>query len=249
MRKAEQRGWTKKSAPCYVEKHHVFIKAIFGENNRVVYLTAREHVLAHLLLFKACLKRYGRHHWKTWKVATAATAMAIICEDHWGRTPPSCSTLGLARKIDAENKKLRYTGTTLPPRPGYTWYNNGVKQTRSKDHPGEGWVEGRIFYNANVTPEVIEKRTAPRRGKKYSEEKKARIREKTVYDPENMGIRTRNKKWWNDGLKSKRFLTPPGEGWVEGRLEKWWTDGKENKLTVNPPSEEWFIGRTLQRNK
>jgi hypothetical protein len=237
------------SAPGYVEKHHVFIKAIFGENNRVVYLTAREHVLAHLLLFKACLKRYGRHDWRTWKVAGAATAMGIIWERHWGRTPVSCGTLGLARKVDAENKSIRYTGTTLPPRPGYKWYNNGVVQTRSKSHPGGDWVEGRIFYNANVTPEVIEKRTAPKRGRKLTEEQKKERKEKTVYDSEEMSLRTRNKSWWNNGLESRRFLTPPGEGWVKGRLEKWWTDGKENKLLVKPPSGEWSIGRTLKRRK
>jgi hypothetical protein len=155
----------------------------------------------------------------------------------------------LAREVDAENKRIAYTGTTLPPRPGYKWYNNGVTQTRRKTHPGEGWVEGRIFYTANVTPEVIEKRTAPKRGRKLTEERKKEIREKTVYDFDKMSSKTKNKKWWNNGLESRRFLTPPGEGWVEGRLEKWWTDGKENKLLVIPPSKEWFIGRTLQRRK
>ena len=77
MRKAEQRGWTKKSAPCYVERHHIFIKAIFGENNRVVYLTAREHFIAHLLLWKACRKRYGVQHWKTAKTGKALQSMSM----------------------------------------------------------------------------------------------------------------------------------------------------------------------------
>jgi hypothetical protein len=118
MRKAEQRGWTKKSAPCYVERHHIFIKAIFGENGRVVYLTAREHVLAHLLLFKACLKRYGRHDWRTWKVAEAATAMGMLSKHTWQRTAVTCSTLGLARKVAAENKSIAYTGVLQGPKPG-----------------------------------------------------------------------------------------------------------------------------------
>ena len=117
MRKAEQRGWTKKSAPCYVEKHHPFIRAIFGENDRVVYLTAREHVLAHLLLFKAFLSRYGRHHWKTWKAATAATAMGMVSKHTWERTSVSCYTLGLAREVDAENKRVMYTGVSQGPKP------------------------------------------------------------------------------------------------------------------------------------
>jgi hypothetical protein len=118
MRKAEQRGWTKKSAPCYVEEHHVFIRAVFGENDRVVCLTAREHVLAHLLLFKACLKKYGRHDWRTWKVAEAATAMGMLSKHTWQRTAVTCSTLGLARKVAAENKSIAYKGIPQGPKPG-----------------------------------------------------------------------------------------------------------------------------------
>jgi hypothetical protein len=28
---------------------------------------------------------------------------------------------------------------------GTKWYNNGVEHIRSDKHPGEGWIEGRIF--------------------------------------------------------------------------------------------------------
>lgn len=89
MRKAEQRGWTKKSAPCYVEEHHIFIKAIFGENGRVVCLTAREHFIAHLLLWKACRKRYGVQNWKTAKTAHAVWNMAGVTKNNSGRLPSS----------------------------------------------------------------------------------------------------------------------------------------------------------------
>jgi hypothetical protein len=89
MRKAEMRGWTKKSALCYVEKHHIFIKAIFGQNDRVVYLTAREHFIAHLLLWKACRKRYGVQHWKTAKTAHAVWNMAGVTRNNSGRLPSS----------------------------------------------------------------------------------------------------------------------------------------------------------------
>ena len=59
MRKAQERNWTKSSAPTYVEKHHIFPESIFGKNKFVVYLTAREHYLAHGLLYKGLKKRYG----------------------------------------------------------------------------------------------------------------------------------------------------------------------------------------------
>jgi hypothetical protein len=42
-----------------VEKHHTFPKGIFGDNDRIVILTPREHYIAHLLLEKIYIKRYG----------------------------------------------------------------------------------------------------------------------------------------------------------------------------------------------
>jgi hypothetical protein len=71
IRKAEKRSYTKKKAKeqgLYVEGHHTFPKSIFGKNKRIVYLTAREHYIAHSLLEKICIKRYGLNHWKTLKM-------------------------------------------------------------------------------------------------------------------------------------------------------------------------------------
>ena len=45
------RGWNKKTAPVYVEGHHIVPKSIV-KNNNLVYLTAREHFICHLLLVK-----------------------------------------------------------------------------------------------------------------------------------------------------------------------------------------------------
>ena len=59
----------------YTEKHHTFPKSIFGNNNRIVILTGREHYIAHALLEKICIKRYGLKHWKTQKMITAFWCM------------------------------------------------------------------------------------------------------------------------------------------------------------------------------
>lgn len=59
----------------YTEKHHTFPKSIFGNNTRVVVLTAREHYVAHLLLWKICKKRYGSKNQKTIKMFYALWCM------------------------------------------------------------------------------------------------------------------------------------------------------------------------------
>ena len=51
IEKAENRNWTRKSAGCYVESHHVLPKCIHG-NDDTVFLTAKEHFICHLLLTK-----------------------------------------------------------------------------------------------------------------------------------------------------------------------------------------------------
>jgi hypothetical protein len=78
IRKAEQRSYTKKKAKelgVYVEGHHIFPVSIFGKNKRIVYLTAREHYIAHALLEKLCIKRYGLNHYKTHKMTNAHIIM------------------------------------------------------------------------------------------------------------------------------------------------------------------------------
>jgi hypothetical protein len=78
IRKAEKRGYTKKKAKeqgLYVEGHHTFPVSIFGKNKRIVYLTAREHYIAHALLERICIGRYGLEHWKTKKMTNAHIIM------------------------------------------------------------------------------------------------------------------------------------------------------------------------------
>jgi len=78
IRKAEQRGYTKKKAKelgVYVEGHHTFPVSIFGKNKRIVYLTAREHYISHALLERICIQRYDKEHWKSKKMNNAHIIM------------------------------------------------------------------------------------------------------------------------------------------------------------------------------
>jgi hypothetical protein len=71
IRKAENRD----APEGYVEKHHTFPKSIFGKNSRVVLLTAREHYIAHALLQKIYLKRYGIYDHRSHKMIKAHILM------------------------------------------------------------------------------------------------------------------------------------------------------------------------------
>lgn len=54
VQKALDRGWSKKTAPVYTEYHHITPKCMGGWEGKdnLVCFSAREHILAHLLLAK-----------------------------------------------------------------------------------------------------------------------------------------------------------------------------------------------------
>lgn len=54
IKKAIERGWSKKSAPVFTEKHHILPKSMGGDNSKenLVCLTPREHYIIHKLLYK-----------------------------------------------------------------------------------------------------------------------------------------------------------------------------------------------------
>ena len=59
----------------YTEKHHIFPKSIFGENKSIIKLTAKEHFVAHLLLWKYYQKKYGNKDKRTGLMCFAIFAM------------------------------------------------------------------------------------------------------------------------------------------------------------------------------
>jgi len=75
IRNAQQRG-------NGVEGHHIFPRALFGDNDGVVMLTMREHYVAHKLLFHVCKSRYGNHP-NTYKMANAVMMMGNRSSRHY----------------------------------------------------------------------------------------------------------------------------------------------------------------------
>lgn len=102
IRKAENRT----PPEGYTEKHHIFPVSIFGKNNRIVVLTAREHYVAHFLLYRLFAKRYGKTHSHFKKMQLAFWLMCNY--DRYGNT---CSRL---YQILREEISQRYSGDNNP---------------------------------------------------------------------------------------------------------------------------------------
>lgn len=77
IRAAEKRNWKRKNIDFYIEEHHIFPISIYGKNGRIVGLTPREHFLAHWLLYKICMKRYGLRNNKTFSMGSAFAMMCV----------------------------------------------------------------------------------------------------------------------------------------------------------------------------
>jgi len=90
-----KRGWTKKTASCYTERHHIVPKSMGGSNDseNLVELTAREHYIAHWLLYKV---------YKTKEMACAWNATTM---DRDGSRKLTSRQFERARIIASENMK------------------------------------------------------------------------------------------------------------------------------------------------
>ena len=130
---AENRNWKKNYDGLYLEGHHIFPISIYGKNDRIVYLTAREHFLAHWLLYKICLKRYGIKNRKTFNMGSAF-AMMCVSNDLQERTYTS-RQYEIARKCLS---KIR-TGKKRNDMSGKKYFGandvvikNGIEKMRQK---------------------------------------------------------------------------------------------------------------------
>ncbi len=184
----------------------MFIRAVFGENDRVVCLTAREHFIAHLLLWKACRNRYGIQHWKTAKTGKAVQAMSMksgftekryvlnshefamtrtahiesmVGDNHWSRQEGAVSPFIALNKDPVRAKRIGEI--------------NG-KREKEKAAKGEHrWQDPEVI--ARLVQQRIESGVLVENGKK-----------------------TKGKLWWNNGVEQTRAFECPDEGWVRGRL-------------------------------
>jgi group I intron endonuclease len=77
------------------------------------------------------------HDEKTKKIIGSRTKGKNLHVEH--KQKISISHLGVTHSKETRLKMSN-------DRKGKNWYNNGIKNTQSKTHPGEGWIRGRIIY-------------------------------------------------------------------------------------------------------
>jgi len=111
------------------------------------------------------------------------------------------------------------------------WWNNGIRDTKSAEYPGPGWVRGTIpkghYWNNGTEQRVCFE--CP--GKGWIEG----------------GIGTTNKgmTWWNNGFEQKLLFHAPDQSWVLGKLpstSNWWTNGLIQIRQKEWPGEGWSKG-------
>jgi len=210
IRKAENRT----PPEGYTEKHHTFPKSIFGKNNRVVVLTSREHYIAHCLLERIYIKRYGADDEKTRKMTIAFVLMkkcgkkynSYLYESSKNRMSYHMKT----RIISEETR--RKISESIRGENNY-WYGKTLsEETKRKMSEIK---KGKKPYN--MTEETKRKMSEVNKGKILSKEtrsKMSKVRKKMNIKPPS----AKGTKWWNDGEgNSKRSIECPGKNWIAGR--------------------------------
>lgn len=188
-------------APEKGEKHHIFPKSIYGENNTIVKLSYAEHIEAHRLLWLGCQQRYGEHHHYTIKMAKAyysttrngklnheqaAAARAALSSSMKGKNNPMYGKPGtfLGKRHSDKSKQL-------------------LKDSKKKNH--------------SATVQAARLGGIAAQSKKTTEERRLAA--------QKMGAATKGiskalgYKWYNNGNNEKKLpVAPLDEGWKAGRL-------------------------------
>jgi hypothetical protein len=226
IRKAENRT----PPEGYTEKHHTFPKSIFGKNNRIVILTSREHYIAHALLEKIYIKRYGLKDQKTIKMIYAHCVMknsedsyynSYLYENAKRRMSDILSEVMKGRKLSKSTKqKLREKNIgDKNPMFGirgdkHHFYGKNHTQETKNILSEKNIGDKNPFYGKHHTEEAIQVIIEKNKGKKRTQETRDNI-SKSKRGNKHFAF---GKKWWNNGITNKLSLECPGEGWIRGML-------------------------------
>ena len=170
IRKAENRI----SPEGHTEKHHTFPVSIFGKNNRIVVLTAREHYIAHALLEKICIQRYGLNSNNSKKMTTAFVLMRYRNErynSYLYENSRNRLVFHLQNRIVSEETKEKMSEAKKGE--NCVWY--GKKHSQETKEKMSEAKKGR--KKPPFTQEHIEKLRIASTGRTLSEKSRQKIRE------------------------------------------------------------------------
>jgi hypothetical protein len=220
IEKAEERGWTKKTAPCYVEGHHIVPKSII-KNDGIVYLTAREHFICHLLLPKMLKDENEKL-----KMYIAITAMGINKDNRYinSRFFESLKNKKLLRgaKRSLETRKLMSIKRKEILKKNKSVYNNLIEHLSEVRVPMPGEKNPMYGKKGELNPNYGKPKTKEHKekiknallGKKYTEE---RCKNMSKNCPKN----SLGKKWYhNTETKEEKYFIfgKQPENFILGRL-------------------------------
>ena len=203
IRKAENRT----PPEGYIEKHHIFPKSIFGDNKRIVVLTAREHYIAHALLEKIYIKRCGIKDKKTIKMTYAFWLMNNQKDKYYNsklyessRIRFSENNLWKDRKHSEETKeKLRQIGLNRSEE--YKRNMSEIKKGKLMSEETKAKMS-EINKGKTLSDETKKKLSELNKGKTLSDETKAKMRGRKLSD-ETKAKMSAAKRQMSDETKAK----------------------------------------------
>ncbi len=252
----------------YTEKHHTFPISIYGENHKIVKLTGREHYIAHALLEKVCIQRYGVNHWKTHKMTYAHCMMkrsGYYNSYLYEAAKIRRNNFLVGRYVSAETRKKlsdANKGKIVPPevrkkisesRKGEKNHNYGKSlstETKEKISQTKKLVykkENHPNYGKNLSLETKENISKSNIGKIIPDKVREKISESTKGEKNHMFGKSRSndvKEKISEKLKGKLLLNETKLKISEvHKGKKWWNNGHITKFSIECPGKEWVIGR------
>ena len=227
IRKAENRTLPEE----YTEKHHIFPISIYGKNNKIVVLTGREHYIAHTLLAKICIKRYGLYHKNTQKMLCAIINMKGKSNRYYNSYLYENAKIKRNESIRGKNNWNYGKPRTQEVKDKISLGNKGkicTEKTKMKISQAKKGCYG-TFFGKKHTDEYKKLKSIDRlkyyqteEGKKQREQIAKTLKQNGIKPPKHALGLSKGTKWWNNGKVNRRSMEKPGEDFILGRIKGQW---------------------------